>query len=290
MPLLVVLFIILAAIYLVWRGRYGTPPANWPQVLCFHKISTRFCWEGTWTTPRTFFECIDSLLGAGYAFITMDEYLDAVGNKDSNSSPGAGRKLLLTFDDGYSELYDIVLPGLEKRGVPFHVFLVTDYVGKNNDWDLSLGRRPHRHLDWDQVREMAGRGVTFGSHGATHCDLGTSSAERSGDELHRSKAAIEEFSGQPVRTLSYPFGRYSQAVTGFAQEAGYDAAFSLYPSHHNTIFDPYAIRRNAVYIIDAASWIQTKLLPGPLFWLEEMKCRGINAVAALTPILKRLSR
>ena len=71
---------------------------------------------------------------------------------------------------------------------------------------------------------------------------------------------------------------------------GYDAAFSLYPAHHNFTFDRFAIRRNGVYIIDPAGWIQTKITPGPLFWLEEMKCRAINAIAAVTPAIKRLSR
>jgi peptidoglycan/xylan/chitin deacetylase (PgdA/CDA1 family) len=286
LPPLVVIVVLLAALYLVWRVRYGTPPSKWPQVLCFHKISSQFCWEGTWKTPGGFFSCIDHLLETGYQFVGIDEYLDSA----RPDGPGGGRKLLLTFDDGYSELYDVVLPGLESRGVPLHVFLVTDYIGRNNDWDLSLGRRPHGHLGWAQIEEMAKRGVTFGSHGASHGDLSAMEETDVLDDLARSKKEIEDRLGGPVRTVSYPFGRYNQTVKKVTREAGYDAAFSLYPAHHNSTFDPFAIRRNAVYIIDPAEWIQTKLLPGPMFWLEEMKCRAINGVAALTPAIKSLSR
>jgi peptidoglycan/xylan/chitin deacetylase (PgdA/CDA1 family) len=284
LPALVAVAVFFLVLYVVWRVRFGQLAPDRPAVICFHKISSRFCWEGTWTTPGRFFAYVDRLLGAGYRFVPIGEFLDAAG------SDGLGKRdLVLTFDDGYRELYDVVLPGLERRGVPFHVFLVTDYVGRVNDWELGLNRRPFRHLDWPEIVEMAGRGVTFGSHGASHDDLTRLPARAVQSDLARSRAAIESRLGSPVRTVSYPFGRYNDAVKDAAREAGFEAAFSLYPKHRNARFDPFAIRRNGVYFIDPVALIETKLQPGPLFWLEEMKCRAINSVAVLTPLLKRSS-
>jgi hypothetical protein len=60
----------------------------------------------------------------------------------------------------------------------------------------------------------------------------------------------------------------------------------LYPSHRNAVTNRYALRREAVYIIDPVSAIETKLRKNPLYGLEEMKFRAINAVAVLTPLLK----
>ena len=284
MPALAAVAIFLSVVYFVWRYRYGYSGRDRPEVLCFHKVSRRFCWEGTWTTPGRFFAYVDHLTGQGYRFVGMDRYLEAVA-----SAAPAGRELLLTFDDGYRALYDVVLPGLESRGVPFHVFLITDYVGRKNEWDIKLGRRAFHHLDWAEIAEMASRGVTFGAHGASHGDLTRMPRREVGAELERSKAAIEKHLERPVRTVSYPFGRYNSAVKEAAREAGYEAAFSMYPAHRNDHFDPLAIRRNGVYIIDPVGWIEAKLKPGPFFWLEEMKCRAINSVAVLTPLLKRLS-
>jgi peptidoglycan/xylan/chitin deacetylase (PgdA/CDA1 family) len=284
LPALVAVAIFLSAVYLVWRNRYGYTGQDRPEVLCFHKVSQRFCWEGTWTTPGRFFAYVDHLMGQGYRFVGMDRYLDAAASDGLR-----GRELVLTFDDGYRELYDVVLPGLESRGVPFHVFLISDYVGRQNDWDLKLGRRAFHHLDWTEITEMASRGVTFGAHGASHGDLTRMGRPEVSAELERSKEAIEDHLGRPVRTVSYPFGRYNITVKEAARDAGYDAAFSMYPAHRNEHFDPLAIRRNGVYIIDPVAWIETKLKPGPFFWLEEMKCRAINSVAVLTPLLKRFS-
>ena len=270
------------ALYGVWRVRYGYPPDSVPRVLCFHKLSQRFCFEGTWTTPSRFAAYVDRLRARGYLFIDEAQYLLAL------DAPAADRskQILLTFDDGYTEVHDIAWPALSVRGIPFHVFLVTDYAGRENTWDLSLGRKPFRHLDWAAVREMSGRGVTFGSHTASHADLTRVSHQQAMSDLLRSKRAIEDATGKPVRTLSYPFGRYRASAQAAARDAGFEAAFSLYPSHHNAVTDRFALRRDAVYVIDPVSTIETKLERNPLYGLEEMKCRAINAVAVLTPLLK----
>jgi hypothetical protein len=73
------------------------------------------------------------------------------------------------------------------------------------------------------------------------------------------------------------------------REAGFTTAFSLYPTHSNETVDPFALRRNGVYIIDTPFTIDCKLTRSPLFWFEEMKCRAINQMAVLTPVLKRFS-
>jgi peptidoglycan/xylan/chitin deacetylase (PgdA/CDA1 family) len=274
------------ALHLVWRARFGYPPGDIPRVLCFHKISRQFCWEGTWTTPARFAAYLDRLRARGYTFIDEPQYLAALASPHD----GAAKQLLVTFDDGYDDVYDLAWPILAERGIPFHVFVVSDYAGKTNDWDLLLGRRRFRHLDWGRVREMAARGVSFGSHTASHRDVTRLAPAELREDLARSKRAIEDAVGAPVRTLSYPFGRYHDAATQAAREAGFDAAFSLYPSRRNATVDRFALRREGVYIIDPVSTIERKLEKNWLYGLEEMKCRAINAVAVLTPLLKEESR
>jgi peptidoglycan/xylan/chitin deacetylase (PgdA/CDA1 family) len=282
---LVVIGVVVAAIagglYITWRARFGQPPPSPPPVLCFHKISRRFLWEGTWTTPDRFFRVIDSLRDRGYRFIGEDEFLATL---EDESAADSGR-LFLTFDDGYVELHDDILDGLLERNVPLHVFVVSDYAGKENHWDLSLGRPASRHASWEQLRDMVTAGVTVGSHTATHRDLTRLTPDEIATELTRSRMAIEDTLGVPARTLSYPFGRYDDRARDRARECGYRAAFSLYPRHRNATVDRWALRRNGVYIIDTPRTVAAKLGPNPGFWFEEMKGRGINAVAVLTPML-----
>jgi peptidoglycan/xylan/chitin deacetylase (PgdA/CDA1 family) len=276
----------LSILYGIWKRKYRYTPEGRPQALCYHKITNRFCFEGTWSTPSRFFAQIDFLSGRGFRFIGEDEFLAGL----ERPTAVGGRSLFLTFDDGYREIHRYVLPGLIEREIPFHVFLVTDYSGRDNEWDLSLGRRPFRHLSWAEIREMAGKGVTFGSHGATHRDLIRLPERERLEELKRSKQAIERTLNRPVRTFSYPFGRYDSVLKLLVRKAGYEAAFSLYPSHCNERMDRFALRRNAVYIIDTHGAILRKLERRRFYWFEEMKCRSINKVAALTPFFKTYSR
>jgi peptidoglycan/xylan/chitin deacetylase (PgdA/CDA1 family) len=270
------------ALHALWRARYGYPPDHIPRVLCFHKLSQRFLFEGTWTTPKRFAAYLDLLRARGYSFIDESQYLAAL------EAPPADRtkQIFLTFDDGYMEVRDIAWPLLSERKIPFHVFLVSDYAGRENRWDLSLGRPPFRHLDWPSVREMVAAGITFGSHTASHADLTRMSRGDARANLERSRADIGDAIGKPVRTLSYPYGRYHTVAQEAARAAGFEAAFSLYPAHRNSVTDRFALRRDAVYIIDPVAMIETKLQKKALYGLEEMKCRAINAVAVLTPLLK----
>ncbi len=237
-------------------------------------------------TPHRFVDQVDALVARGYRFIGEDEFFDALEHR----SGGRIREVLLTFDDGYEEIHDVYLQCLAPRGIPVLVFLVTDYAGRGNEWDLSLGRAPSRHLSWAQVAAMAARGARFGSHGATHIDLTRASREGLDREITGSRLIVRERTGAPVRSFSYPFGRTNAAVAQAVQDAGYDGAFSLYPPRSNEYVDRFALRRNGVYIIDTNSTIRSKIERNPFFWFEEMKCRTINSVAVLTPLLKRSSQ
>ena len=51
------------------------------------------------------------------------------------------RRVLLTFDDGYDDLYDELLPlVIEHRYTPV-VYLVADRIGASNVWDQGKGNR-----------------------------------------------------------------------------------------------------------------------------------------------------
>jgi len=279
----VIAAIALLSMYLVWHRRFGYPPRRLPQSLCFHKVTPEFQLEGTWLTPGSFSATIDRLLDRGYRFVDEDTWLAEL------AAPGkdAARSLFLTFDDGYEQVYAHACPVLAKRSIPFHVFVVSDYCGRENRWELSLGRPPTRHASWEQLREMVAAGAGIGSHTASHPDLTRVSVGRIDDELRRSREDIAERLGAAPRSVSYPFGRYNEAVTKAAARAGYEAGFSLYPRHHNSHVERFALRRNAVYIVDAPGWVPRKLDRNSLFWFEEMKCRAINAMAVLTPVFKR---
>ncbi len=250
-----------------------------PRVLAYHKV-TRFELGGTWVSAPRFVGQIDALLERGYCFIGEDAFLSAL----DGGRAAAEREVLLTFDDGYRELLDRAIPALEARRVPALLFLVTDYAGKENAWELGLPWRKAAHMGWDEAADLAKRGFSFGSHGRTHRDLTTLPAAELADELAGSKARLEERLGTPPRSLSYPFGRVNARVAAASERSGYRAAFSLYPPA--AVRGRFALRREGVYVIDTIATIERKLGGGFPFLVEDMKGRLINSFAVITPVVK----
>jgi len=281
MLILLSIVILLLAVYLLWRGRWGYPIDSFPRVLAYHKV-TGFEFGGTWVPPGRFVSHLDHLLDAGCTFIGEDLFLETLSGKRN----GCAREILLTFDDGYQELMEKAIPALERRRIPAHIFVVSDYIGRENSWELALPGRRCRHLSGDEINDLAGRGFSFGSHTCTHRDLTRLDPNEARDEMVRSKQELEDVLEFPVRSLSYPFGRFDARISREASLAGYEAAFSMYPPGSNGVLDPFALRREGVYIIDTLGSLRRKIDRGPLFWLEDMKGRAINKVAILTPILK----
>jgi len=82
-----------------------------------------------------------------YRIISLPDLLAAL----YGSKPVASNSLLLTFDDGYKDVFENALPEMAARQVPATVFLPTDFVGATDKgfwWDecyfllRELARRP----------------------------------------------------------------------------------------------------------------------------------------------------
>ncbi|MGY1529486.1 polysaccharide deacetylase family protein [Luteimonas sp. A649] len=80
----------------------------------------------------------------------------------------------------------------------------------------------------DELRELAAGGVAIGVHGKTHTPMPR--AEDLDAELATARRMVGDHlgTGAPV-TMSYPHGRYDDAVLARTQAAGYELAFTSNP-------------------------------------------------------------
>src|SRR5205807_2092049 len=106
-------------------------------------------------------------------------------------------------------------------------FLVTDFVGRFNTWDVRYTWRRLPHLDWDAIARWRGRGLDFASHTASHARLTWLSDERAADELGRSRETLLRRLGPDAgRAVAYPFGARDQRVERLARAGGYAVGFA----------------------------------------------------------------
>ena len=214
-----------------------------PPVLCYHKIDTRFELGFTQVEPRVFRRQVEALARAGYRALGSAELLERL------SAPGAGdpaREVVVTFDDGYAGLARHAFPVLADHGFPSLVFVITDYVGRENSWDVQYGWRRFSHLAWEDLARWQERGMEVHSHGATHARLTWLSDAQVTDELQRSREAIGQRLGRAPCAVSYPFGSADARVRRLAAGAGYRLGFAG-PGRAGGAVEALALGRRPVY-------------------------------------------
>jgi peptidoglycan/xylan/chitin deacetylase (PgdA/CDA1 family) len=248
-------------------------------ILAYHKVDTCFEWGVTRVLPSQFSEQMRFLDTRGFRVTPLSYILEEEISE---------RTIVLTFDDAYESLYHNAFEVMKEYGFTATVFVVSDFVGKKNLWDVTLGRE-FIHLDWGGLQELVKEGFEIGSHTHTHPDLTKVSEDRVRDELEISKKTLEDHLGVPVRFVSYPFGRYSKRVKEIARECGYRGGVCL--SHpFKRGFDILEIDREGIYIFDTIDDFKAKLhlCGSTLYRYQKIKGRIINFFAGATFTIKRV--
>lgn len=119
-----------------------------------------------------------------------------------------GKYVILTFDDGFRDNYDVVFPIIKKYRVPIAVFPIINSIGKT----LQLGGRRYFALSVDQIKEMyKSKLVYFGSHTYSHKPfVKNQNPGRIKKEIEKSKQAIKKLLGYDSRIFVYPKGKYDK--------------------------------------------------------------------------------
>src|SRR5438094_963050 len=107
-------------------------------------------------SPRQFEAQMADLADRGFQSVSLDRFQD-----------GRDRAVLITFDDAYSHVPEVVTPILKRRGFSATMFVPAAYLGGRNTWDA--GEHPRlATLDIvtpDQIRLMAAGPWEIASHG-----------------------------------------------------------------------------------------------------------------------------
>jgi peptidoglycan/xylan/chitin deacetylase (PgdA/CDA1 family) len=126
----------------------------------------------------------------GYHTITMTELFDTFYYGKALPT----RPMILTFDDGYADVYTYALPLLlahHYRGV---FYIITGMIGGN-------------YMTWDEVRTLDRSGMQIASHTIHHVNIGHPPANTTTQkELVDSKSKLESELHKPIQFFCYPTG------------------------------------------------------------------------------------
>lgn len=126
--------------------------------------------------------------------------------------------------------------------------------------------RSFRVASQDQLRSMAPKLVTIGSHSHTHPQLSQLRADELAGELLVSKNLLEEWTQRPVSHFAFPSGDYDARVIRAIQEAGYRSAWTTEPRFRSPTEDPYRMPRVSIDDHASVSILAAKMTAGMQHW------------------------
>lgn len=239
-----------------------TSPPHIPQdglrVLVYHRVRPDAD-DLRSVTPERFREHLTTLKES-WKVVSLDDVLASFEPKALGYSgdhlPEDGRAslpkraVLITFDDGFADLYNYALPLLQEFGFPAVVFMLARYVGRVGRTYSEANYPEAPFLSASQLREMQQAGIEIGSHGLWHVPLSHLPKNEAEREVRESKRILSDILGSEVRAFSYPWGRagdFSDEHVSMVEKAGYKVAFTMIHGVNAPPFQRFRMRRCHVY-------------------------------------------
>ena len=226
------------------------PRLQGPRILIYHQVGSGLSHEMN-VAVAVFRKQLDWMRSHG-EIVSLDEAVKRRGEAHSD------RLFVLTFDDGYRDVYVNAFPLMARQGTPFTLYLTSGPIENRAsfpDW-------PGEPLSWDQICSMIDSGlVTIGAHTHTHPDMRELTSEAVVEELDRSNELIARRTSIVPEHFTYPKGWWA-AQAHEAVGARYLTA-TLGGGHSiNELSDLHMLNRVPVQRSDARALFTRKMRGG----------------------------
>ncbi len=210
------------------------------KVLMYHQVvsdetqAEKYRWT---TTISQLEEQLGLLKKWGYKIMSLRDY------SESCTAHHDGKFVIMTFDDGYEEMFACALPVLKQFDATATFFIVGDRSIKTNTWDEPKGLGNMGLMSEKNIREIHANGFEVGAHSMTHMDLTRIPGDVAEKEIRESKACLEELLQMEVMSFAYPLGSTNPVLERIVKESGYKYGCGVYSGPPKFGMDRFNIRR-----------------------------------------------
>lgn len=160
------------------------------------------------TTVNTFEKQITGLMKLGYMPISYNDLRQY--NNGEKSIPKWS--FMITFDDGYSGVYEYAYEIAKKYNIPMASFVIDDCVGSEG------------YYTWNQAKEMYDSGLMeIYSHGLTHVEYDKVSPEELVQLTNQAYVNLRDKleNDNLLQVFTYPYGLYTDEERALLANEGY---------------------------------------------------------------------
>lgn len=207
-------------------------------ILTYHHVGPRprgARLRGLYVSPELFNRQMGELRDAGFS----SGSLDALARGEEPPPP----RVVVTFDDGFRDVFLHALPGLADSGLRAIQFLVAERIGGTNEWQQQAGDVREPLMNEAQVHAWLAGGHEIGSHTLTHPWLTRIPVAQAREEISSSRKALEDRFGVAVRHFCYPYGDVNEVIRELVGEAGYATACTTRTGINPAGCDPLMLQR-----------------------------------------------
>lgn len=160
------------------------------------------------TSYSTFKKQINGLMKLGYKPISYEDLVNYKKGKKKIYK----KSFLITFDDGYTDVYEYAFKYAKKNKIPMTTFLINDMVGKDG------------YYTWEEAKEMHDSGVmSVYSHGYTHIKYDKVTPKQTLDLTNKSYDELTSKLDDKklLKVFTYPYGLYTNEELKLLYKNGY---------------------------------------------------------------------
>ena len=227
------------------------------SILLYHQVGNKpnqhtnldcFCDVQKFRTQMKF------LKESNYQVVSLNEALDLIFKRKEI----VAKYVVLTFDDGCEQFYDITHPILEEFDFPSTIYPVTGFLGKYAKW----GKIKHPYLKIltkEKLIELSQLGVEIGAHTVYHVKLTQVDRDTALNQVKNSKDSLEQILGKKINSFAYPHGDFNTDVTEVVNKAGFGNALTCINDYAEKAKSIFEIPRKYITHADDLNSFKQKL-------------------------------
>jgi peptidoglycan/xylan/chitin deacetylase (PgdA/CDA1 family) len=223
---------------------------NRAVVVAFHRVSDSAL-PSSINCPPAVFRALCEFFKRHFSVMPLSELLRRL--HDNVPIEGA---LVITFDDGYRDNYEVAAPILRELALPATFFVATDFIDSDTQtfWDRKDGVRSE-WMTWSDVEALSAEGFDIGGHTMNHVDLASIDEAAARHEIQGCRQKLTDRLRTTITHFAYPFGgvaNINERARRLIQESGFVCCFSCHGGVVVPEDEVFELRREPIN-----SWVQS---------------------------------